>query len=151
MAVFTLKLNLPATAFISPRAVIATSIKGKKVILVMRETPWRLGKEHTFNFLLLIESGHLDFGTADRTEIDVTRWLSDAQDFLFEHIYEISAHLTRDASHQNVTKMPPRKSSYFFPPHTTLMSEGRKQLNSRRSCSLSLSNNAIINPGLQFL
>lgn len=75
----------------------------------MRETPWRLGKEHTSNFLLLIQGGHLDFGFGDRTEMDDTRWLSDAQDFLFEHIYEISAHLTGDAAHQNVTKMPPGK------------------------------------------
>lgn len=86
MTVSTLKLNLPATASISPGAALATSTT-RKHILVMRETLWRLGEEHTFNSLVLIQGGHLDFGFSGRSEIDDTRWLSGAEDFLFEHIY----------------------------------------------------------------
>ena len=108
MTVFTLKLNLSATASISLRAVLAT-ITMLKHTLVMRETLLKLDKEHAFNFLLLIQGGHLDFGFSNRSEMDDTRWLSGADDFLFEHIYQVSAQLTRDASHQNVTKMPPGK------------------------------------------
>lgn len=99
----------------------------KHTLVKREERRRRLGEEHTFNFLLLIQGGHLDFVFGDRTEIDDTRWLSGAEDFLFEHIYSISAQLTRDASHQNVTKMPPGKwSFFFFFSHMPQMSEGRK-------------------------
>lgn len=42
--------------------------------------------------------------------------------WLFEHAYEIPAHHTREASHENVTKMPPGSWIYFFlPPRVPIM------------------------------
>lgn len=111
MTVFTLKLNLSATASISVRAALAFSHRHneKTHFGYERNTIKKIDKEHTFNLLLLIQGGYLDFGFSDRSKIDDTRWLSGGDDFLFEHIYQISAQLTGNASLQNVTKMPPGK------------------------------------------